>query len=61
MTACGPNCGWCGRCTAAWDREDEEPEPDICDYCSRPLTPDVDHAICLVNEALDNTFDEHPF
>jgi len=19
---CGPNCGWCGACTAAWERED---------------------------------------
>lgn len=29
--ACGQGCGWCGRCTAAW--EDEEPigflEPDL--------------------------------
>lgn len=22
---CGPGCGYCGACTAAWEREDEEP------------------------------------
>lgn len=21
---CGPGCGYCGRCSAAWEREDEE-------------------------------------
>lgn len=57
MTACGPSCGWCGRCTAAWEREDDdEPEPDICPYCSRPFD-DNDHTICAVHAALDNTFD----
>lgn len=24
MNACSSACGWCGRCTAAWEREDDE-------------------------------------
>lgn len=24
MSACTPACGYCGRCTAAWEREDED-------------------------------------
>lgn len=29
--ACGEGCGWCGRCTAAWERE--APETPPCDHC----------------------------
>jgi hypothetical protein len=40
---CGPGCGYCGMCTAAWER-DEAPEPDeldlvepVCDACGASL------------------------
>ncbi len=27
---CGENCGWCGACTAIWEREPEDDvEPDL--------------------------------
>lgn len=26
--ACGPLCGWCGACTAAWERDDDDREPE---------------------------------
>lgn len=26
MSACSSFCGWCGMCTAAWEREDEDTE-----------------------------------
>jgi hypothetical protein len=39
---CGPGCGYCGMCTAAWER-DEAPEldelepPAVCDACGASL------------------------
>jgi hypothetical protein len=37
---CGPGCGYCGRCTAEWER-DEAPEIEapeaVCDACGASL------------------------
>lgn len=32
---CGPGCGWCGGCTAAWERAADE--CDGCDTCGADL------------------------
>lgn len=37
MNACGPGCGWCGRCT---DRQGDEPAVKVrgvCGPCGTPL------------------------
>lgn len=34
-SACGPRCGWCGRCTAEWERPPDQPTYNFCDYCGR--------------------------
>lgn len=38
MNACGPNCGWCGRCTSASESRDDKPA-HLCDRdgCDRTL------------------------
>lgn len=28
MSGCSPLCGFCGRCTEAWDRDDDERDDD---------------------------------
>lgn len=33
--ACTPACGWCGRCTAAWERESDDVEPEVEDQRRR--------------------------
>ena len=30
---CGPNCGYCGRCDAAWEREEDDIEDDGVEVC----------------------------
>ena len=41
MSACGPNCGWCGRCEWAMDTPADHPGyPDACDWCDRLVYPD---------------------
>jgi DnaJ-class molecular chaperone len=33
--ACTPGCGWCGGCTAPWEREadDDEDDTEVCPDC----------------------------
>lgn len=33
--ACGPGCGWCGRCSAAWERETDDAETELEDQHRR--------------------------
>lgn len=39
MSACGAGCGYCGMCTAAWEREPSA----FCDTCGEPLTDGAQH------------------
>lgn len=34
-SACTPDCGWCGGCTSAWEREteDEDEDTEVCPDC----------------------------
>lgn len=44
MSGCGPRCGWCGACTEAWERDDED-DRDVSsdgDGLSAPLDEDAD-------------------
>lgn len=48
---CSSRCGYCGGCTAEWEREDDdreieqsEPEPNACEVCGEELGP---HAVVL--------------
>lgn len=37
MAACSSACGWCGRCTDAWEQRPEQEEIRRCDICGAPL------------------------
>lgn len=34
---CGPGCGYCGRCSAEWEREDEDDDNPHCADCGCDL------------------------
>ena len=46
---CGAGCGFCGRCTAAWEREDEPAE--ACAHCGGELPSAPVDAIVLTTGA----------
>jgi len=39
--ACGPRCGWCGRCTAAWEDRDDEIEDESETESEMPKTSEM--------------------
>lgn len=61
MTACTPACGFCGRCTAAWDDEDRDDTIvcEFCSYCNQPMADDVDTSpycsrLCAIDAQADS-------
>jgi hypothetical protein len=68
MTACSPLCGDCGRCSAAWEREDEDDDIvcEFCTYCTQPMDEDVStypycSSRCAVNASVENDITDSPF
>lgn len=52
MSACSSGCGFCGRCSAAWQREADEREPEVC-VC---LEPDVCDGVAVMRIDTSNGY-----
>lgn len=70
---CGPACGYCGMCTAEWEREAddiEDPEDDgivceFCSWCNQPMAEDVStypycSSLCAACAATDDEMESRP-